>query len=374
MRRIVPLLLIALSVVAFFGCEDFSLFAELAALAGGPLAIFPSAAVVTTDGTFAFSAVGGMPPYDFVVTTGPATGSVAVSGAPSIAIYTAPASEVLATVRLTDAEGTQREARVNVVGQQNLEIVPTAVTLAAGSAPFTFQARGGSPPYTFSKVSGDGTITPAGLYTPPAGAGTDNLRVTDGAGSKRDATVTVVVASGGSVTISPSAVQVPDSGSFTFTIFGGTLPYSTQVTTGPGAMIGWTYFPASASSGDTGIIVEVTDSTTPAPYFDSATVTIVPGTPTNLVADGTVAGNDTIQLTWQDNAATETEYRIYMKREANPFDPPVIVGPNTAPLVGGIMSHLVGGLIPNQLYTFYVEAYGGGQSAASNYHLDIPNR
>src|ERR1700740_2442323 len=71
-----------------------------------------------------------------------------------------------------------------------LNISPTAVSLDAGMSK-TFVASGGTSPYTFSVVSGTGTVTSAGTYTTPDAAGSADVRVTDSGGQHADATVTI---------------------------------------------------------------------------------------------------------------------------------------------------------------------------------------
>lgn len=74
----------------------------------------------------------------------------------------------------------------------NLIISPNAITLASTNV-HTFTASGGSGSYSYSIASGSGSVvSTTGVYTAPAGAGTDVVRVVDGTGKYADAIVTVV--------------------------------------------------------------------------------------------------------------------------------------------------------------------------------------
>jgi hypothetical protein len=72
-----------------------------------------------------------------------------------------------------------------------LSITPLAATVAgAGSVKFT--ADGGVPPYTFSLISGGGSLDPAtGIYTAPGTAGAATIRVSDKTGKSVDAAVAI---------------------------------------------------------------------------------------------------------------------------------------------------------------------------------------
>jgi hypothetical protein len=73
-----------------------------------------------------------------------------------------------------------------------LQISPVAITLVVGTT-CTFSARGGSPPYSFSLVSGSGSIdADSGQYTAPGSPASDNVRVQDSLGAVSQAVVTVV--------------------------------------------------------------------------------------------------------------------------------------------------------------------------------------
>jgi len=73
-----------------------------------------------------------------------------------------------------------------------LQISPISATVPAG-AYLIFTARGGTKPYVYSRVSGNGTVEPdTGLYSAPTTATVDIIRVTDSTGTFVDAQVVVV--------------------------------------------------------------------------------------------------------------------------------------------------------------------------------------
>ena len=68
-----------------------------------------------------------------------------------------------------------------------LRISPISVTLLVDSQ-CTFSATGGKPPYSFSIVSGDGSIkTSSGIYTAPSSPGHDTVQVKDDEGATQEA-------------------------------------------------------------------------------------------------------------------------------------------------------------------------------------------
>lgn len=106
------------------------------------------------------------------------------------------------------------------VGPQPLAITPASIALPASTAQTTtFTASGGTPPYVFSVISGDGTIDAStGVYTVAAGAtGTTLIRVTDSAAVTADATVT-------------HTTQVDLAGCYNLQIIGMAKPKSAPLT------------------------------------------------------------------------------------------------------------------------------------------------
>jgi hypothetical protein len=70
-----------------------------------------------------------------------------------------------------------------------LAISPISATVPVDGQ-FTFSASGGEPPYSFSIVSGSGTINESsGLYKAPSTPGMDTIQVTDESGATSEAKV-----------------------------------------------------------------------------------------------------------------------------------------------------------------------------------------
>ena len=190
------------------------------------LGIAPGSAIVDAGGMVTFAAHGGKPPYSFSVTAG--GGAVdASSGA-----YRAPAAAGSAKVRVSDSAGKSADANVTI--NPALGISPPARTVATG-ARFTFQAQGGTSPFTFTLASGAGAVgASTGVYVAPPAPGSAAVRVTDATGATADAAVTVEI---GTLAISPAAITYPLHQPVpAFTTTGGTPPVHYAVVSGAGTI------------------------------------------------------------------------------------------------------------------------------------------
>ncbi len=142
-----------------------------------PLVIDPPTLQIETLGSFTFTATGGTSPYTFSATDGsiiPATGAYTAPGLPNPSV----------TVTVTDsavpvaAVATAAVTVVEPAAGDPLAIVPRALTIGKWKS-FQFEATGGSGNYRFEMVSGNGSITEAGLYTASNRLGTETVKVTD---------------------------------------------------------------------------------------------------------------------------------------------------------------------------------------------------
>lgn len=134
-----------------------------------------------------------------------------------------------------------------------LTISPTSVTLDAGMSK-TFVASGGTPPYSFSVVSGGGSVSSSGGYTTPGAAGSADVRVSDAGSQHADASVTIDSALG----FAPGATTVDGGLTLAISGTGGQGPYTYAVVSGPGTVNASTgLFTAPATAGST--VVQVTD-------------------------------------------------------------------------------------------------------------------
>jgi hypothetical protein len=225
----------------------------------------------------------------------------------STRLYTAPNIERAATVRLTDAVGDSVEATVTVLAPTELRVYPETVTLNVGDS-YIFSGTGGTTPYTFSLLNNlsGASMSSGGSYTAGTTPGTtDTVRLTDSAGAQVSANVYVV--SGGPLSISPQNPQVEEGDSIQFSGAGGIASnYSLRVAGDGSILAGSGLYTAAGAVGTNVSEVSVTDGSDTVSTF----VTVVPGAPTNLVADGSAGDNHEIRLTWQDNSAVEDGYAI----------------------------------------------------------------
>ena len=184
--------------------------------ATGVLAITPPTVDLPTNTSITFNAVGGTPAYTYSIVAG--TGSI-VAGT---GVFTAPGLADTTTVRVTDSLAATSDATVTITAAGVLNIVPSAITLYTNSV-YTFTAAGGTAPYTYTKIAGDGSIVLAtGVYTALGTAGSATLRVTDSLAATSDSTVTIKEP----LFIVPTSVSVPDTNNYTFSATGGTPAYS----------------------------------------------------------------------------------------------------------------------------------------------------
>ena len=147
----------------------------------------------------------------------------------------------------------------NVVTTSTLMISPTSSAVSPLNN-LQFSASGGSPPYTYSVVSGSGTITSAGLFTAGSMTGLATVAVHDAAGSVMLAYVTVGSGTTTSsvLTMTPSSATVVPGGTVQLTAANGTPPYSYSMHAGDGSVNSTGLYTASTSVGSS--IVMVTDN------------------------------------------------------------------------------------------------------------------
>lgn len=321
-----------------------------------PFSLSPPTLQITVNNLYTFTAAGGKPPYTFDIVSG--TGTID----PDTGEFTAPGAADTTVISASDTAGNYGTSTVTVIPAGALLISPTSITLNVNGT-VTFSATGGTAPYEFTIHSGTGIVgLTTGAYTAPAAPGTDIVRLTDDDGSTSDAVVSVV--SSGPLAINPSSVVMEQYDIYFFYPDGGTPPYIFSVTSGSGIInpSSGVYTAPAAIGNET---VRVTDSLS---AWAEAAVEVTPAAPTNLVADGTVSGNDTITLTWDDNAAGESGYRIERKvgsGGAFVFLSNVPADSTTYPDTG---------LSPNTVYGYRVRAYNGAVvSEWSNVSADIPN-
>lgn len=170
-------------------------------------------------------------------------------------------------------EGPFYTALGDQVAKIPLRIAPASATIVDLTS-MTFSATGGVPPYTYSKVSGPGSVNRATGVFLASGGGTVRVRVTDKKKETSDATI--IVTPTGLLTINPTPVSVSVNTAIQFVAVGGTGPYSFSID------------PDSQSGGSidagTGLYrsgftlgtdhVTVTDLTPGTPQTKTATITV----------------------------------------------------------------------------------------------------
>jgi trimeric autotransporter adhesin len=146
-----------------------------------PLVANQSTATIGGGTTVLVGAVGGQGPFTYKVTSG--GGTVDSSGH-----FTASTTPGTSVVSITDALGSSTLVTITV--NPPLSITPASATLTASSGQITpFVGMNGIPPYSYSLVSGAGTVSAQGVYTVGSVSGTSTVQVTDGQGTTATAPV-----------------------------------------------------------------------------------------------------------------------------------------------------------------------------------------
>lgn len=169
------------------GCDDYLFYIELDGISEGPFAISPRDISLPVSAQYTFSASGGYPPYSYLILLG--AGSIDES----TGVYTTPGFASYDIVRVTDLVGKTCDATVEIyIAGATLIIIPDSITIAKNES-LTYTASGGTPPYSYSVVSGTGAINAStGFFTAPDKVEIDTVRVTDSVPNTADATVKIL--------------------------------------------------------------------------------------------------------------------------------------------------------------------------------------
>ncbi len=272
-------LLLCLSFFLIVGCDDFA-FDEL--LDGEPgtleesqeatamISISPAYVVLGLNQACTFSADGGRSPYAFSMLMG--TGSVDSN----TGIYTAPGTPHTDLIQVTDSSGNSDEGTAIVF--EALSISPPAVSLEILNN-CTFSASGGLSPYSYSILSGLGTIDEStGFYEASGTTGTTVARVTDSIDSTIDATIQIFPV--GALIIDPPTADVIITGSTTFSASGGLAPYSFSVLAVANGSIDTVTGVYTAPAVPCSDVIRVTDALV---NTVDAAVTVVPAQPLSII-------------------------------------------------------------------------------------------
>ncbi len=142
----------------------------------------------------------------------------------------------------------------SVIGS-SVAISPETATMVVSTTK-SYSASGGTSPYTYSILSGPGSIDSAtGVYTAAATSGSAIIRVTDSIGITADAIITVVA----QLQISPTSVTIVPSSSVQLTVSGGVAPISYAIMSGSGS-VGTSTGNYTASVTEGPVVVRATDS------------------------------------------------------------------------------------------------------------------
>jgi hypothetical protein len=333
--------------------------ATIPVLGPKPIVISPAATSLVTGTACQFTASGGKPGYSFTVPVG--NGSID----PSTGLFTAPLASETDTVLVVDADGNSATATVTVVEPLALLVMPAQATLMTGSS-LQFGAVGGTPPYSFSRPSGSGSVTAAGLYSAPATSGSAMIRVTDSLAATSDAAVTVV--SSGPLGLNATATSVEEGKTAGFSAYGGSPPYYYSLSPGSASGGSITALSGAYTAGpNVGNMIDTVIATDSTAMTVSLNVTVVPAAPSGSFADAAYGGPEDIGLSWYDTSSSEDGFNIYRKPMAGVYS-----------LVGTVAADVVfwadTGLTPNQIYVYRIKAFKGAlESNPSEEAWNQPN-
>lgn len=190
-----------------------------------PLEITPNVGVVVlTSDSKQFTPSGGLPPYTYTLTQG--VGSITQSGN-----FLAQGTAGQSQIQIADAMGSTKRVNIEVI---NPLTVPEENIITTVNKSLVINPAGGLPPYSYTKVSGLGTITSSGAYTAASSPGTDIIKVTDSSGLGLEKTITIEVKEGISL-IAPSP-YITINQSQTYSATGGLPPYTYSMLSGRGTI------------------------------------------------------------------------------------------------------------------------------------------
>ncbi len=275
----VALIAIAISLAAALsGCDLPPIYEYWDSIVLNELEISPSFIALQEGQKATFSVLGGKVPYSFELSGDgsytPLAGNKVEYEAPALAI----SPEAWLSVR--DIYDATSIARVMVEASiSQLAIAPGSAALLPNET-ITFTFSGGIPPYSFSRIAGDGmvvlpTVT-TGQYLAPAFNTVAIVRLEDSSGQSIDITI-YVQAGTPQLIIDPVSAELVEGASITFTAMGGVPPYVFSVS-GLGSINPGTGVYTSATQGEVTVTVTDASSTTAV-----ANVIVVPATAIPLV-------------------------------------------------------------------------------------------
>lgn len=250
---------------------------------------------------------------------------------PSTGAYLAGATEAVDTVRVQDSLGNSATATVTVTN--GLAVTPSSRALAP-RATQVFSATGGSGMgYTWVLLTNDSgaTFVPAtATYTAgPTGGTVDTVQVTDSAGNRATATITVTAG----VTVAPATASVPPRGGSTFTAAGGSnagFTWSFATNASGGSIDAMTGIYTAGSTGGVTDVVQATDSLG---NLGTRDVTVTPGITIGPLAPS-VAPNGMLTLTAMGGSGTGYVWTLPSAPSGGTINP--VTGVYRAGATGGV--------------------------------------
>ena len=190
------------------------------------------------------TAAGGQTPYVFSIVLG--AGSVDSSSG----LFTASATAGTTVVEVTDAHGSTAKSSLQIIV---VAFVHASASVDSGTT--TAQsATGGAPPYTYSVLTGGGSINASALFAAPAGPEMVMLKVTDSKGATAQESITV------NGPLLPTKPMATVGGGTTLLIgaAGGQGPFAYAVSSGGGSVDSSGHFAAPTTPGTS--VVTITDA------------------------------------------------------------------------------------------------------------------
>jgi hypothetical protein len=318
-------------------------------------------AVVSVGSKARFTAVGGVIPYAFSVTSGPG----AVDAEYAFSSSQAGSSVVCVTDKLgnQDCQTVQTVSRITLTPNRPEIAILNTVTIdtAGGVLPLTFQettdVASGGPLFDTPTCTGSTTCTFTGLKK-----GTGRIEVTDAEGNKNVASIVI----NSPLAINPTTVQIPPSTGYSFVATGGVKPYTYSSTAGSMSSTSAGTFNSPAT--EQTVTVTVKDK-----LNNTATATVEVTGSANFAGLTTVARVDptTIDVFWvKETAASFVAYDLYYwKASDTPADgsfPPDTVTTKITITDINVNMKRVTGLSPETDYVFeiFVSYSGGGGSGS----------
>ncbi len=275
---LVALIVVASSfAAALSGCDLPPIYEYWDSIVLNELEISPSFMALQEGQRATFSVLGGKVPYSFEL-----SGDGSLEMLPSHKVeYTAPTGAAEAWIGVRDIYDASSLARVMVVEESvgQLTIAPGSAALLTNES-ITFSFSGGIPPYSFSRIAGDGMVVlptlTTGQYLAPAFNTVAVVRLEDSSGQSIDVSI-YVQAGTPPLILDPVSAELVEGASITFSAMGGVPPYVFSVIGLGNINPGTGLYTAATHGIDTVTVTDANSDTA------DATVTVVPATATPLI-------------------------------------------------------------------------------------------